>query len=275
MKYKIVFIDIDDTLNISNSKVTEYTKTIMKRLKEKGIIVVPNTGRSASYAIYKAKEAELSNYIISSNGAEVYDYLNKKIISNRKIPNKDIKEIYEYANTHNITMILNSLNERFINNKNYNYNNEPATYFNNIDEVLNNNEINQIVILSDNFDRMLVIPNLFSDKFPNLKIVHSSLNLIENKRVKNKEYYHDIVVNNTAKSTGIIELLDYLNLTTDDAIVVGNGYDDICMADIVKESIAVGNANNTLKEVSKYVADNVENDGAAKLLEHLLLADKS
>ena len=38
--YKIVFVDIDDTLNPSNQEVSEYTKEVMSKLKEKGIKVV-------------------------------------------------------------------------------------------------------------------------------------------------------------------------------------------------------------------------------------------
>ena len=67
--YKIVFVDIDDTLNPSNEKVSDYTIEVMTKLKEKGIKVVVNTGRSAKYAIEKSIEANLSEYVISSNGA--------------------------------------------------------------------------------------------------------------------------------------------------------------------------------------------------------------
>ena len=35
--YDIVFVDIDDTLNPANGQVSEYTKNVMKRLKDKGI----------------------------------------------------------------------------------------------------------------------------------------------------------------------------------------------------------------------------------------------
>ncbi len=271
-KYEIVFVDIDDTLNPSNGKVSEYTKEVMKKLKDKGIKVVVDTGRSASYAVNKSIEAGLSEYIISSNGAEVYNYYERKEIFSKPIPKKEIKAIYEYCEEHNMTLILNSLENRYINIKDYKYNNEPAIYFDNIDEILKKNKINQLVILSSNFDRMLVLPNLFKEKFPSLKVVHSSIGLIEEKRVKNKEYYHDLVLENTAKSTGIIELLDYLGIDSEKAICIGNGYDDICMTDVVGTSIAMDNANTTLKEISTYITDSAENDGVAKILEKLCLS---
>lgn len=271
--YDIVFVDIDDTLNPSNGQVTEYTKEVMKKLKEKGIKVVVNTGRSAKYAIEKSIEAGLSEYIISSNGAEVYNYHERKEIFSKPIDNKDIKNIYEYCITHNMTIILNSLEKRFINIKDYKYNSEPAIYFEDLDEVLKENKINQLVILCSNFDRMLVLPNMFKEKFPSLKVVHSSIGLIEEKREKGKEYYHDLVLENTAKSTGIVELLDYLGIDNERAIAIGNGYDDICMCDVVGTSVAVENANQILKQSATYITDTAANDGVAKILEKLCLKE--
>jgi Cof subfamily protein (haloacid dehalogenase superfamily) len=272
-KYDIVFCDIDDTLNPSNGTTTEYTREVMKKLKDKGIKVVVNTGRSAKYAVEKSIEAGLSEYTISSNGAEVYNYHERKEIFSKPISNEDILAIYDYCVTHNMTIILNCLEKRYINIKDYKYNNEPAVYFEDINEVINNNKINQLVILSANFDRMLVLPNMFKEKFPSLKVVHSSIGLIEEKRVPGKEYYHDLVLENTAKSTGIVELLDYLGIDSERAIAIGNGYDDICMCDVVGTSVAVENANQTLKEIATYITDSAENDGVAKILEKLCLED--
>lgn len=273
-KYDIVFCDIDDTLNPSNGTTTEYTREVMKKLKDKGIKVVVNTGRSAKYAVEKSIEAGLSEYVISSNGAEVYNYHERKEIFSKPISNEDIIAIYEYCVSHDMTIILNCLEKRYINIKDYKYNNEPAIYFEDINEVINNNKINQLVILSSNFDRMLVLPNMFKEKFPTLKVVHSSIGLIEEKRVPGKEYYHDLVLENTAKSTGIVELLDYLGLDSERAIAIGNGYDDICMCDVVGTSVAVENANQTLKEVATYITDSTENDGVAKILEKLCLEEE-
>lgn len=272
-KYDIVFCDIDDTLNPSNGTTTEYTREVMKKLKDKGIKVVVNTGRSAKYAVEKSIEAGLSEYIISSNGAEVYNYHERKEIFSKPISNDDILAIYDYCQTHNMTIILNCLEKRYINIKDYKYNNEPAIYFEDINEVISNNKINQLVILSINFDRMLVLPNMFKEKFPSLKVVHSSIGLIEEKREPGKEYYHDLVLENTAKSTGIVELLDYLGIDSERAIAIGNGYDDICMCDVVGTSIAVENSNQSLKEVATYITDSSENDGVAKILEKLCLED--
>lgn len=269
--YKIIFIDIDNTLNPTNGQVSPYTKKIMTELKNAGIIVAINTGRSTSYAIAKSNEANLSEYIISSNGAEIYNKETNKIIFQKNIPASTVKEIYKYCQEQKLTLILNSFTKRFINNKNYTYNNEPVIYFDDISTIISQNYINQLIILSDNYDRMLIIPRMFKEKFPNLKVVHSSKCLIEGYREPNKEYYHDLILENTSKSTGIVELLDYLKISKDEAIAIGDGYDDICICDVVKTSIAMGNANETLKKAATLVAPSVLEDGAAKILADLCL----
>ena len=140
-KYKIIFVDIDDTLNPSNGKVSEYTKEIMKKIKDKGIKIIINTGRSAQYAIEKSKEAGLTNIVVSSNGSEIYNYEEDKIIYSNPIPKENVKEVYDYCQKLNIKLILNTINKRFINVDNYNYNSEPVEYFSDIDELLDNNEV--------------------------------------------------------------------------------------------------------------------------------------
>lgn len=270
---KIIFVDIDDTLNPANKRVSAYTKDVMKRIKDKGIKIVVNTGRSIGYAILKSKEAGLSEYVIGSNGAEIFNYETGECLFNKEIPANELKSIYEYVQEHKMTIIFNCLEKRYINTKEYSYNDEPVIYFDDIDELLAKEEVNQAIILSSNYDRMLIIPNLFKEKYPDLRIVHSSINLVEQKRVKDKELYHDIVALNTAKSSGIVELLDYLHIDSSEAIAIGNGYDDICMCDVVGTSIAVGNAIDDLKEVADYVTDTSANDGVAKILEELCLKD--
>ena len=66
-------------------------------------------------------------------------------------------------------------------------------------------------------------------------------------------------------------MLDYLDIDSEEAIAIGNGYDDICMCDVVGTSVAVENANTILKETATYITDSASNDGAAKILEKLCL----
>ena len=77
----------DKIKTITNKDFTYYIgdvrdiKKITSICHDKGIKVVVNTGRSAKYAVEKSIEAGLSEYVISSNGAEVYNYHERKSCS--------------------------------------------------------------------------------------------------------------------------------------------------------------------------------------------------
>lgn len=254
-KYQIVFIDIDDNLK----EVTEYTKKIMKQLKNKGIKVVVSTSRSANYAINKSIEANLSDYIISSNGAEVYNFQTNEKIYSKSLNEQDIKYIYNYCNSHDMIMILNTYEKRYTNSPDYLNDNEPAVYFSNLEELLQNNQVNQIVILSNNYERMLVLPNLFKEKCPSLKIVHSSKAITNGKREKNKQYYHNLVLEQTSKETGIAELLEYLKLDSKNALIISN---DKSLSDLIP---------TTMHNYAILNVDKNSNDNIALILKDLLL----
>lgn len=270
-KYKIVFVDIDDTLYSKDESVSEYTKEIMTELKNKGIKVVANTGRSLQYAINKSIEANLSEYTISSNGAEVYNYQEDKIIFSKPIDAKDVKYIYDYCNSHDLIVILHSFYNRFINIQDDNYNNELATYIKDIDDVLKNNKVNQIDILSTNYERMLALPNLFKEKCPTLRTINSSKDLSTGKREKNKLYYHNLIIENTSKRTGIVELLDYLNIDKSQAITISRSFDDVSIYDSVASTFMVSNLDQRIIDVVNISAKNMKNNGVAKTLKELII----
>lgn len=271
-KYKIVFVDIDDTLNVRNKEITEKTKDVMKKLKEKGITVVINTGRSLEYAIDRSKTANLSQYVVSSNGSEVYDYKNKKIIFSKNIPKDTVRKIYEYSKSANLFVILDSYEKKFKNTEVDITGKSPAYLFHDIEEVLKDNEITQIILVSNNFERMKIIPELFKEKYSDVHVVYSSREIIENQRNTKKYYSHDIVANNISKSTGIVELLDYLNIDPEESIAIGDDVVDIPMFDVVNLKIAVVDGSKQLTSKADILCPSAKEDGVATILEKLFLS---
>ena len=68
------------------------------------------------------------------------------------------------------------------------------------------------------------------------------------------------------------ELLSFFtNIPEEEAIAIGNGYDDICMTDVVGTSVAMGNSVERLKEAATYITKDASEDGVASILEKLCL----
>ena len=82
---KAIFIDIDGTLTNSKREVTTVTKEAIKRIINMGIKVVICSGRGNKYVENKAREANTSQYIITSNGAQIYDFNEREALYQKGI----------------------------------------------------------------------------------------------------------------------------------------------------------------------------------------------
>ena len=118
---KIVFIDIDGTLTDDNENVSVDNKNAIESLVNMGTKVVLCTGRSDLYTIRKSMEALASNYVITSNGAHVYDYINNSSIYLDEISYDSIKEVYDYCNNNGLSLIMNGVAKRYKNYATDNY----------------------------------------------------------------------------------------------------------------------------------------------------------
>ena len=74
---EIVFCDIDGTLKNSKGIITERNKQAISKLENINVAFVLCSGRTRQHVEKVALEVNASQYIISSNGSDVYDFKNK------------------------------------------------------------------------------------------------------------------------------------------------------------------------------------------------------
>ena len=78
--YKLITVDLDGTLLNKYGEVSEYTKNIIKKVTDQGILVVLASGRISESVLTIAKEIGANKYYISGNGSVLYDMQKKEII---------------------------------------------------------------------------------------------------------------------------------------------------------------------------------------------------
>lgn len=79
MKFKAIVCDLDGTLLNENHKISERTKKVIKKLKDKGMKIFIATGRHYLDAVVYKEQLGLDSYLITSNGAVIHDEKNKEI----------------------------------------------------------------------------------------------------------------------------------------------------------------------------------------------------
>lgn len=267
-KIKVVFIDIDGTLRNSKRELSTKTIETVKKIQSLGINVILCSGRNRNHTQNVSKCVGASEYIISSNGADVYDFKNNKEIYNSFIDKKSCKEIYKIANINNLRFIMNVDNGRYVTDEQDKKENDIILN-EEIESFLERKNVAQCVLLDKDFYKIKRIQKEI-ESIENICAINKSKSLIfENEPIDKKRTYLDLVSNNTSKGNAVQQMCKYLNISLDEAMAFGDSVNDISMLQIVGLPIVMGNATEEIKKYGKIIADSNDNNGVAKALEML------
>ena len=256
-KVKIVFTDLDSTLTKEKGKIDIKNKVIFEKLKNIGIPVVINTGRPLPYIIPICKQFETSNYVISSNGAEIYNISAKKVIFRDIISKDNLKKIDEFVSKYDLFFMANSIDKRYTNK-------EDAVGFLKTDTLFEiDDDISQVILESYDVEKMKLLRKSIDDE-TDLKIANKTKHI-----TKNKLLYYDVVNNAVSKGNALKKLCDYLGIDTDRAMAIGDSDNDIEMLQASGYKVAVANATDKLKSVADIVTLSNKQNGVETILNEL------
>ncbi len=83
----------------------------------------------------------------------------------------------------------------------------------------------------------------------------------------------EIMPPNGGKAKAIRALSAKLGVSMDEVMAIGDGSNDLGMIEVAGVSVAMGNAVDVLKKAAKYIAPDVEEDGAAIMIEKFALTE--
>lgn len=266
---KAVFIDIDGTLANSQRRVSEKNKNEIKRCIEKGIKIILTSGRSRKETMEFQKQVGASPYIISSNGASVYDSEKQIEIYNEIIDYKIIKKLFEHSILNDYKIRLNYSEKLVMNKATYPDEKDKVKTLEELTEIIKSNKIVQCSISNENFEKMKQFKEYLIKEIPQVKIENESKRLNNPVLKPSSSYYCDITSKLVSKGEAVEVLSNYLNIYKQEIITIGDGENDISMFNKTPNSVAMGNALNSIKEKASYVTKSNDEDGVAKVLEKL------
>ena len=92
MKYKMLVLDMDDTLLNDDHIISNENKVMLAKARELGVHIVLASGRPTPAMTAYAKELQLDNsYMISYNGAVITDLKEDKVIFEQTLTQGDRK----------------------------------------------------------------------------------------------------------------------------------------------------------------------------------------
>lgn len=288
--YKLIAMDIDGTLLNSYGEVSKKNKEAIKMALQKNIEIVLTSGRMPKAILPIANEINANKYIISGNGATIYDIQNDKIIYNNYISKNKILEIIDiceknsmfyniYTNDVILTKSLN-YNILFYHNENKKNPEDKKIKINIVEDIYKyvqeykKNDFLKITICDDNENVFKSIMNKIRriKDVDILEVAHMSKKIIKHGSEEHEiaYYYTEITNKNVNKWTALEVLLNKLEIKKEELITIGDNINDKEMIENAEIGIVTGNASPEMKSIAdETVASNNEDGVAEAILRHI------
>lgn len=257
MNYKILFIDIDGTLMCPERKyLTPKSIFLLKKLQEKGVLVVATTGRGFAAIRPQVLGGIIPDYSVCFNGACVLDG-EGNILYGHPMSEEQMDILCRLAEKNNLSLGFSFLDGYY-------------TYYR--DALFRefyrqtNGDMECLLDGTDHLRHGKDMPYCGWGMVP--------LDIAEefNRRgyglhmVPFKEISHDICQSGMNKATGAGLLIESLGVSWKDTIAIGDGENDCELLRSAGVGIAMGNAVEKARAAADYITGDVKEDGAAEAI---------
>lgn len=289
--YKLMAIDLDGTLLNSKGEVSEATKNALNKAMNNGIEIVLASGRTIESIENIANELGTNRYLISGNGAVVYDIQNKKVIYDNFLSKEQVLKIATICEENSIHYNVYTEKEIIAKNLSYNvlyYHKEnlkkpenKRTYINivpNMLEYINNLTDSHFLKITICDEDIKIFNSIIKkikqlDKFDVLDVEYMSRKKIKcgTEEVLVEYYYTEITNENVNKWTAIEFLMDKLKIKSEEVIAIGDNFNDREMIEKSGLGIVMGNSNPFMKICGDLIVTDNNSDGVCEAIEKYIL----
>lgn len=250
---KAAFFDIDGTLvSFKTHKVPESTVEALNALHKKGIKTFVATGRH-KVAINNLGNLYFDGYITLNGGICL---ANDKTIYKHSIPQNDIRIFIRYQEKDPFPVMVFTENDMFIN-----YSNQDVET---VLRIINFQHLPQKPIADFHDIEVMQLVSFFKKEQEN-KIMQE---LPHCEATRWHPLFADVIPKGSSKHIGINKIAEYFGIGINECIAFGDGGNDISMLRHVGIGVAMGNAENDVKQNADYVTDAIDNNGIINALKH-------
>ena len=266
---KLVAIDMDGTLLNSKKELLEETKQYFKNFHNKNTetLLVLCTGRPESGIRPYLKDLgylEENHYIISQNGANIYESQTGKRVMDAFVDSAAIQKWIELGKKHGISVMGAGVDYY------YSFDEDPTEWME-FDVKLVSGKLKRIPTeesLNTDFYKILLmgdeeqlnefetfIPQEWRDEFY---------------VVRSQKYLVEVLTKGVNKAFGLEKLAQKLNIQPSEIAAIGDAANDVEMLEYAGLAIAMGNASEEVKAIADIVTDTNDNNGVIKAIDKLI-----
>lgn len=242
VEIKLVALDMDGTLLNDKHEVSEENRKAIKEAQDKGVYVVLSTGRTLRTCQEHADSLELASYLVTVNGSEIWDE-KREIVDRNFVKTELIQWMWELSKQHKTKFWAISTDQN---------------WFDEMPEDITGVQWLKFGFNIDDDAVREVILNELQAK-GEFEVSNSSPKNIE---------VNPAGIN---KANGLKIVCERLGIEMKNVMAVGDSLNDLAMIKEAGLGVAMGNAQDMVKEAADWVtASNIE-DGVAKAIRKWVL----
>lgn len=266
MNYKMIVLDLDDTLLRDDLTISPRTKQALMEAQDAGVKVVLASGRPTSAMLSIAEELRLSEYgsfILSFNGAKIIHCRTGEEWFSSMLPTEIVHQLYGISRRENVWI------HTYVDNMIVT---EEANPYTDIEGELTNIPIKIV----DNFVDAVtepVVKVLMLEEPELLARVELKLEKEFAGRLsvmRSKPFFLEFTEFGVTKGTSLNSLIQQLGISRDEVIAIGDSGNDLSMIQFAGLGVAMGNAAEEIKAQADFITDTNMNDGVAKVVEEFI-----
>ena len=242
LEIKLIALDMDGTLLKNDQQISEANRWAIKEAQEKGVKVVLSTGRSYRTCYEYADTLELNSYLVTVNGSEIWDE-NCELVERAVMKTELIEWMWGLAKQYKTAFWAVSSEHNWYNEMPEDINSEKWLKF------------------GYNFDDVAIQKIIFN------KLQARSEFELSNSAPNNIE----VNCRGINKAKGLEKVCALLGIEMKNVMAVGDSLNDLMMITEAGIGVAMGNAQETVKEKADWITATNEEDGVAKAIRKWVL----
>ena len=264
MKYKMLVLDMDDTLLNDDHTISNENKEMLFKAKEKGVHIILASGRPTPAMTRYAQELELDNsFIISYNGAVITDLKTNEIIFEQMLTKEQIHELYEYS-VKSKTAIITYIDGSVVSETESEYidielsitglpHNKVASF----KEAVQTPAVKCILLEEPSY--LKTVEKDLKEAMPHLSVSMS------------KPFFLEVAQHGIDKAASIKILSEKLGVLQSEIIAVGNAGNDLTMIEYAGLGVWVDNVTPELRDRGDIIVASNNDHGVAEVIQRFIL----
>lgn len=270
----LVVTDLDGTLLLQNKHISKRTYDVLKKANENGVHVVIATGRSFSALPESIFKIDGVRYVVTSNGANIVDLKDEKVIYRNCIDAVQIPKIIDFLQERPYILEVFTGGKAYMSKSDYDRFKTRTIDFRPIEYVLHTRiPVDNIFEFTQKNCSSIENININFDKLSDKPKVHKELLKFDNITVTTSfDFNLEIGGNTTSKGDALNFLTQMLGLTSKNVLSIGDNPNDSSMLGFSEIAVAVENAHEDIIKLADHITSSNDEDGVAKAVEKFVLS---